>query len=230
MVKKQVQDRNSKQQSQRKRVAVTQNLSPSKKPDKPSVASTEAVEAALSNVRKCHAIGVEINNSCNGDHAPSGMIKQLAALHRIPQGNVRRYRQFAQMYSTETVDQLFTECRGAGFALEMTHFMTLITVPNASIRKTLFGKAIKDKLSVGELRKLKIQMLGTSPTAHGRKPQLLKLTDKRKVHQAVQLELRKWNRWLSLVLTETNAIDKPLSEQLSKLKMLVNKIQTSENK
>jgi len=227
MVKKQVRDSSPKQQSQAKRFELTQNSSP---PDTRSDTSTADVEAALSNVRKCHAIGLKIDKACSGDHAPSGMVKQLAALHRIPEGNVRRYRQFAQTYSTEALDKHFTDCRRAGFALEMTHLLTLLSVPNANIRATLARLTIKDKLSVGELRKLKLQMLGTSPTAHGRKPQLLKLTDKRKVHQAVQLELRKWNRWLSLLLTEANAIDKPLREQLSKLKTLVSDIQTSKNR
>ena len=207
----------------RKRPALTTSEK-EKAPTEKQQAVVRQMEAHIAEVQRCYTLGVEIHNACTRPDQPLGL-KQQARLLRIPENTARKYRQIAQTYTQPELNNLYRFFRAQQFALSVTHFFVLIGVADKNLRKTMALDAVEQELSVSGLRKLKKAKIKKPGTAGGRRPDVVKMRNKRELHAAIKFELTRWQRWLAMLLLHEPNINHTLSSTLSDIQALVEKAQ-----
>jgi len=177
----------------------------------------------IQDVRDMHKIGTALRGGFS-EHAPAGAMDQSGQESEIPVGERRRYRQFATMYSETELEDIYKRCRRQKFALTTTHFRVLIGVKKKRIRKKLAGKALKNKLSVSELRRLAREETSPRSQPGGRKPDVLKLLeqgDEERFLNRLNLVMVRWHEFLELLLARTDENNSYVAEALKELRTSV---------
>ena len=195
-----------------------------KPPTEKEQAVIRQVEEHIAEVQRCFTLGVEIYNACTRPDQPLGL-KQQARLLRIPENTARKYRQIAQTYTQPELNNLYRFFRAQQLALSVTHFFVLIGVADKKLRKTMALDAVEQELSVSGLRKLKKAKIKKLGAAGGRRPDVVKMHNKRELHAAIKFELARWQRWLAMLLLHEPNINHTLSSTLSDIQTLVEKAQ-----
>ena len=78
----------------------------------------------------------------------------------------------------------------------MTHFFILIGVGKTGIRKKLAQDAVRGRLGIEALRKLKLKIAGNSTGPGGRRPKVVKHESKLDLRAAIHFESVKWQQSL----------------------------------
>lgn len=178
----------------------------------------------LEGIRKCYKVGVAIRNACALDAGTSDIHKQ-AKLHGVSENTARRYRQFAKVYTPAELEALFALCRRKNYAISMTHVYVLICISDKKLRKSIEKNAAEKKLSIGGLWRLKKTTIKNPKAAGGRKPDVLKLHDRKDLLAAIHFETTKWRRWLDMLLRSDPKIRESLRVPLLELQTLVQKVE-----
>ncbi|GEM_PF-1397802 len=181
--------------------------------------SAEDVEAKILKVKDMHRIGIEMLNAFP-KHAPAGEMAEHAKKHGIPEGAARRYRQFATLYEESELKELYGMSRSQGFGLTTTHFRVLIGVEKKELRTKLTKKAIRDELSISDLRHLAQKKKKPRSRPGGRKPDILRFLEKERKKlfpERLQLEMAKWRALLGYLLDRTGDMDPRIATSLEKL-------------
>jgi len=174
-----------------------------------------------------YAIGTELRKLFP-EHAPAGAMAEHAEKFGIPEGAARRYRQFATMQSKPELEDLYEKCQRLRFALNTTHFRVLIGVKHKSLRTALANKAIKQKLSINDLRRLTQQKKEPNNQPGGRKPDILKLLnpgDEKLFTERLQLDMTRWRGLLGHLLARTDDMDPRIAKSLRKLQASVENVE-----
>jgi hypothetical protein len=186
-------------------------------------AASRTVELNINIIQRCHNIGSDILKLC-GEYAPRNEMGKLAAKYEIPEGAARRFRQIARMYSQAELDKLYQQFRKKNFAFSVTHFFISIGVGKTGIRKKLAQDAVRGKLGIEALRKLKLKIAGNSTGAGGRRPKVVTHESKQDLRAAIHFESVKWQQSLERLLGEPKMIEPALKKRLDELRGLVQKV------
>jgi hypothetical protein len=187
-------------------------------------ADQTTVDEHIQQIQQAYTIGQKLLKSCP-KHIPNRERQERAKKHGISEGTAGRYRQMAEIYSQSDLDALYREFRTEKHALVVTHFFVLIGVPDRTTRKAMAQEAVKRRLSVSGLRKLKqLQKIGKSGgngKSGGRKPATVRLTTTAELQEAVYFEMGKWRRWLDQFPMPPHTIKPSLKKRLQALQTLV---------
>jgi len=180
------------------------------------------VERAIQLIEKRYAIGKEILKQC-GPVSPHGLIGKLAARHNISRDMAQKLRAMADPvkgYTKSELNQWFREFRKAEFALTVSHFVKLISVPKGRTRDSLTRKAIRHQWSSHRLQAEIISRQGRRQVG-GRRPTVI-------VGDQFPGELarvvRSWDRWLALQLEANKQLSPVLRKEANSLHLQMGKL------
>lgn len=178
--------------------------------------SNAQVEKAIQGIEHRYEIGKEVLKQC-GQRSPHGVIAELAEKHGVPRDTCQKLRALASRESGYTKTELrrwFREFRAAGFALTITHFIKLVSVPKGQDRDRLTELAIEDRWSTHRLQAEILAVQGRRQVG-GRKPTVV-------VGDQFEDELARviwsWNRWLALHLEANELLSPKLRRETQALK------------
>ena len=160
--------------------------------------TTIEIEEAISEIERCYRIGIEILKKCTA-FSPPGVIAELAAEHRVNRDKAQKLRAMAAKdtgYTAAELKSLYQQFRTAGFALTISHFVKLVSVPKGKARDKLTRKAIENRWSSHQLQAKIVALLGRRRIG-GRKPNVA-IGDQFKAE--LTQTLWSWDRWLKLHL------------------------------
>lgn len=172
--------------------------------------SNDQVEEAVAAIEHRHGIGKEILKQC-GERSPIGVIEELADKYGLQRDTCQKLRALASPrtgYTRTELRRWFRRFRSAGFALTVTHFVKLISVPKGPERDRLTELAIENEWSTHRLQAEILALQGRRQVG-GRKPTVV-VGDQ--FEDEFTRVLWSWDRWLALHL-EAN---KDLSPRLHK--------------
>lgn len=160
--------------------------------------TTIEIEAAISEIERCYRIGKDVLNKCKEVSLP-GVIAELAAEHRVNRDKAQKLRAMAARdtgYTAAELKSLYQQFYHAGFALTISHFVKLVSVPKGKARDKLTTKAIENRWSSHRLQAEIVALLGRRQIG-GRKPNVA-------IGDQFEAELTKtlwsWDRWLKVHL------------------------------
>lgn len=164
------------------------------------------VEQAIRKIESRHRAGKEILEKCT-DRSPPGLVAELAAKYRVNPDTARKLRAMAIPdvgYTKAELEQWYQQFRKADFALTISHFVKLISVPKGEFRDEMTKKAIENRWSSHRLQ-AEIVALRPQKRRGGRKPTVV-------VGEQFEAEFARvlfsWNRWLMIHL-EANELIRP---------------------
>jgi hypothetical protein len=192
-------------------------MPPRKKP-----ARYDKVEAAITQIEARYRIGQEILKKSNEGSMPGG-IKAEAEHYQINRDTCQKLRAMAAKetgYSRAELNRLYAKFRRAKHALQITHFVKLVSVPKGELRDELTDLALKHRWSSHRLQAEILARQGRRRVG-GRRPAA---ADKCNIEAELARNLWAWDRW---IVTQKDAIEylRPeLQKQVGKLSKRIGKI------
>ncbi len=196
-------------------------------------AKRRQIEQAITTIESKYKIGKLILEQC-GPQSLRGEIVRLAEKYKLNRDMAQKLRAMAMRgtgYTNKELDGWYCRFRKAEFALTISHFIKLVSVPKGRVRDDLTRQAIKNRWSSHRLQSEIVKRLGRRQTG-GRKPVVV-------IGEHFEDELSRtlwsWNRRLKSHLEAIEAIRKtnlsaqaahlPVSDELVKeMKSLQKKI------
>jgi hypothetical protein len=183
------------------------------------------VEKAIQTIETRYAIGKEILKRC-GQRSPLGLITELAAEHDVNRDHAQKLRAIADPttgYMKSELNRWFREFRKAGFALTISHFVKLISVPKGETRDLLTRRAIQQEWSTHRLQAEILAVQGRRQ-AGGRRP---KVVIGPQFEQELSQTLWSWSRWLGIQLEEDESMRSEIAKELKSLQRKIGRLQAS---
>jgi hypothetical protein len=180
-------------------------------PPKKKTAKHDKVEAAITQIEDRYQIGLKIMKNCGKFSAPNA-IKAEAELYQINRDTAQKLRAMAAPgtgYSRAELDMLYKKFRKAKHALQITHFVKLVSVPKGELRDELTDLAIKHRWSSHRLQTEILARQGRRRVG-GRRPAA---ACKENIEAELARNLWAWDRW---IVTQKDAIES-LRSDLKKL-------------
>ena len=183
------------------------------------------VEKAIQTTETRYAIGKEILKRC-GQRSPDGLITELAAKHEVNRDHAQKLRAIADPktgYMKSELNRWFREFRTTGFALTISHFVKLISVPKGETRDALTRRAIQQEWSTHRLQAEILAVQGRRQ-AGGRRP---KVVIGPQFEQELSQTLWSWSRWLVIHLKEDESMRSEIAKELKSLQRKISRLQAS---
>ena len=180
------------------------------------------VEKTIRTIEARYAIGKEILKHC-GAVSPHGEITKLAARHNISRDMAQKLRAMATKdigYTKSELNQWFREFREAEFALTISHFVKLISVPKGRTRDSLTRKAIRHRWSSHRLQAEIISSQGRRQVG-GRRPTVI-VGDQ--FEDELARVVRSWDRWLVIHLEANKQISPAVRKEANSLHQRMDKL------
>lgn len=180
------------------------------------------ITAAIGEIERCFAIGIEVLGKCTMVSAP-GRIAELAAEHGVNRDKAQKLRAMAAKETGYTKAELKSLCQRfhkAGFALTISHFVKLVSVPKGKARDELTTKAIQNRWSSHRLQAEILALQGRRQVG-GRKPTVV-------VGDQFEDEFTRviwsWDRWLTLHLKANEQLNPKLRKETESLQRKIGKL------
>jgi hypothetical protein len=186
-------------------------------------ASKRQIEQAIAKVEARYAIGKQILRDC-GPVSPHGEISWLAAENNISRDMAQKVRAMADPlkgYTKSELNAWFREFRKAEFALTISHFVKLISVPRGRTRDSLTRNAIRHRWSSHRLQAEIISKQGRRQVG-GRRPKVVIGSN---FEQELSQTLWSWSRWLDVHLEQQESIRPEVTKQLKSLTSKISRLQ-----
>ena len=186
-------------------------------------ASKRQIEQAIAKVEARYAIGKQILRDC-GPVSPHGEISRLAAENNISRDMAQKVRAMADPlkgYTKSELNAWFREFRKAEFALTISHFVKLISVPRGRTRDSLTRNAIRHRWSSHRLQAEIISKQGRRQVG-GRRPKVVIGSN---FEQELSQTLWSWSRWLDVHLEQQESIRPEVTKQLKSLTSKISRLQ-----
>lgn len=184
--------------------------------------SNAQVEKAIQGIEHRYEIGKEVLRQC-GQRSPHGVITELAEKHGVPRDTCQKLRALASRESGYTKTELlrwFRVFRAAGFALTITHFIKLVSVPKGQDRDRLTELAIEDRWSTHRLQAEILSLQGRRQVG-GRKPTVV-IGDQ--FVDELSRVIWSWDRWLALHLEANKQLSPKLRRETESLQRKMGKV------
>ena len=173
------------------------------------------IKEAISEIERCYGIGKDVLKKCTAVSAPR-VIGDLAAEHGVNRDKAQKLRAMAAKetgYTVAELKSLYQQFRKAKFALTISHFVKLVSVPKGKARDNLTTEAIENSWSTHRLQAEIVALLGRRQVG-GRKPTVV-------VGDQFEDEFTRviwsWNRWLALHLEANEQLDPKLRKEAESL-------------
>jgi hypothetical protein len=173
------------------------------------------IKEAISEIERCYGIGKDVLKKCTAVSAP-GEIEKHAIKHGVNRDKAQKLRAMAAKetgYTAAELKSLYQQFRKAKFALTISHFVKLVSVPKGKARDKLTTKAIENSWSTHRLQAEIVALLGRRQVG-GRKPTVV-------VGDQFEDEFTRviwsWNRWLALHLEANEQLDPKLRKEAESL-------------
>jgi hypothetical protein len=180
-------------------------------PPKKKPAKCDKVEAAIQQIKDRYRIGLKIMKKCGKFSAPNA-IKAEAEYYGINRDTAQKLRAMAAKetgYSQTELNRLYKKFRKAKHALQITHFVKLLSVRKGELREELTDLALKHRWSSHRLQAEILARQGRRRVG-GRRPAA---ADKNNIEAELARNLWAWDRW---IVTQKDAIES-LRPELQKL-------------
>ena len=184
--------------------------------------SSNQVEKVIRKIEARYAIGKDVLKEC-GPTSPYGLISDLAERYGVQRDTCQKLRALAARESGYTKAELqrwFRRFRAAGFALTITHFIKLISVPKGNDRNRLTELAIENRWSTHRLQAEILSLQGRRQVG-GRKPTVV-VGDQ--FEDEFTRVLWSWDRWLALHLEANKDLSPKLRKEAESLRRKMAKI------
>ena len=186
-------------------------------------ASKRQIEQAIAKIEARYAMGKQILRDC-GPVSPHGEISWLAAENNISRDMAQKVRAMADPlkgYTKSELNAWFREFRKAEFALTISHFVKLISVPRGRTRDSLTRNAIRHRWSSHRLQAEIISKQGRRQVG-GRRPKVVIGSN---FEQELSQTLWSWSRWLDVHLEQQESIRPEVTKQLKSLTSKISRLQ-----
>lgn len=182
------------------------------------------VEKSIEAIEYRFKIGREVLKRC-GHRSPNGVIDELAEEFGVPRDTCQKLRALAFKetgYTKTELNRWFREFRKTGFALTITHFIKLVSVPKGQDRDRLTELAIEDRWSTHRLQAEILALQGRRQVG-GRRPSVV-------AGEAFEDEFSRvlwsWDRWLALHLEANKQLSPRLRKEAVSLQRKMAKLLT----
>ena len=180
------------------------------------------VEKTIRKIEERYAIGHKILKAC-GPTSPHGLIKKLAEQHGINRDSAQKLRAMASKargYSKRELTQWFKLFREESYALSISHFVRLLSIPKGRGRDRLTREALEHEWSSHRLQTEILARQGRRREG-GRKPTVI-------TGEVFEGELEKtmwaWDRWLELHLEANPQVRPEIARELKAIKRKIAKV------
>jgi hypothetical protein len=180
------------------------------------------IKEAISEIERCYGIGKDVLKKCTAVSAP-GEIEKHAIKHGVNRDKAQKLRAMAAKdtgYTAAELKSLYQQFRKAKFALTISHFVKLVSVPKGKARDKLTTEAIENSWSTHRLQAEIVALLGRRQVG-GRKPTVV-------VGDQFEDEFTRviwsWNRWLALHLEANEELDPKLRKEAESLQRKMGKL------
>ena len=183
------------------------------------------VERAIRTIQSRYSMGQEILKQCH-TRSRGGRIQLLAKQFGINRDSAQKLRALADPttgFTKKELNEWFRLFRRSGFALSISHFQKLLSVPKGKLRNRLTEAAMEFRWSSHRLQLEILSCLGRR-RAGGRRPKVVSGDAFRG-----ELERTMWtlDRWLTLHLEANAEINTELKKQLRSLQRSIAKVDLS---
>lgn len=192
------------------------------RPDMKKPMTRIKIKEAISEIEICYRIGKDVLRKCTAVSAP-GVIAELAAEHGVNRDKAQKLRAMAAKetgYTVAELKSLYQQFRKAEFALTISHFVKLVSVPKGKARDKLTTKAIENRWSTHRLQAEILAIQGRRQVG-GRKPTVV-------VGDQFEDEFARviwsWDRWLALHLEANEQLDPKLRKEAESLQRKMGKV------
>ncbi len=171
---------------------------------------TSRVEKAIKKIEVRYAIGQAILKAC-GSTSPHGLITELAEQYDINRDTAQKLRAMASKemgYTKRELNQWFKLFREEDYALSISHFIKLISIPKGKERDRITQEALTNHWSSHRLQAEILAFQGRRKIG-GRKP---KVATGDEFEAELTQTLWSWNRWLTLHLEANTELRPELSK------------------
>lgn len=182
--------------------------------------TTIEIKEAIGEIERCYGIGKEVLKKCT-EVSPRGVIAELAEEHRVSRDKAQKLRAMAAKdtgYTKAELKLLYQQFYRAGFALTISHFVKLVSVPKGKARDKLTRKAIENRWSSHRLQAEIVALLGRRQIG-GRKPGIA-------IGDEFEAELTKtlwsWDRWLTLHMEANTDLRPELRKAVESVQKKIN--------
>lgn len=185
------------------------------RPDMKKPMTRSKIEEAISEIERCYGIGKDVLQKCKAVSAP-GEIEKHAIEHGVNRDKAQKLRAMAAKetgYTAAELKSLYQQFRKARFALTISHFVKLVSVPKGKVRDNLTTKAIENSWSTHRLQAEIVSLLGRRQVG-GRKPNVA-MGDE--AESELTQTLWSWNRWLTFYLEANTELGPDLSKAVKSL-------------
>ena len=180
------------------------------------------IKEAISEIERCYGIGKDVLKKCTAVSAP-GEIEKHAIKHGVNRDKAQKLRAMAAKetgYTAAELKSLYQQFRKAKFALTISHFVKLVSVPKGKARDELTTEAIENQWSTHRLQAEIVALLGRRQVG-GRKPTVV-VGDQFK--NAFTRVLWSWDRWLTLHLEANEQLSPKLRKEAESLQRKMGKL------
>ena len=173
------------------------------------------IKEAISEIERCYGIGKDVLRKCTAVSAP-GEIEKHAIKHGVNRHKAQKLRAMAAKetgYTAAELKSLYQQFRKARFALTISHFVKLVSVPKGKARDKLTTEAIENSWSTHRLQAEIVARLGRRQVG-GRKPTVV-VGDQ--FEDEFTRVLWSWDRWLTLHLEANEQLSPKLRKEAESL-------------
>ncbi len=183
---------------------------------------TSRVEKAIKKIEDRYVIGQAILKAC-GPTSPHGLIAELADQYDINRDSAQKLRSMASKetgYTKRELNQWFKLFREEEYALSISHFVRLLSIPKGRERDRLTREALKQRWSSHRLQAEILARQGRRREG-GRKPMVI-------TGEVFEGELERtmwsWDRWLELHLEANPQLRPEIVKELKAIKQKIAKV------
>ena len=173
------------------------------------------IKEAIDEIKRCYGIGKDVLRKCTAVSAPRE-IEKHAIKHGVNRDKAQKLRAMAAKetgYTAVELKSLYQQFRKARFALTISHFVKLVSVPKGKARDKLTTEAIEDRWSTHRLQAEIVALLGRRQVG-GRKPTVV-VGDQ--FEDEFTRVLWSWDRWLTLHLEANEQLSPKLRKEAESL-------------
>ncbi len=183
---------------------------------------TSRVEKAIKKIEDRYVIGQAILKAC-GPTSPHGLIAELADQYDINRDSAQKLRSMASKetgYTKRELNQWFKLFREEEYALSISHFVRLLSIPKGRERDRLTRETLKQRWSSHRLQTEILARQGRRREG-GRKPMVIT----GKVFEGeLERTLWSWDRWLELHLEANPQLRPEITKELKAIKQKIVKV------